>query len=36
VLLRIVALEYAVKAVELDDLAGRLARLEQAYEERST
>ena len=30
-----VALEYAVKAVELEDLASRLARLERVYEERS-
>ncbi len=30
-----VALEYAVKAVELEDLTARLSRLEQLYEERS-
>ncbi len=30
-----VALEYAVKAVELEDLTARLTRLERAYEERS-
>ncbi len=30
-----VALEYAVKAVELEDLTARLTRLEEMYEERS-